>query len=325
MLRVRRTGLTCDILLQDFHVKKMRVLDKQKLKFNSVDGRDVYNITAPFKDEGEWTIAGRVEERDSEESNIVFFNERNGVWTPMEDGPVFPMQDPFFSCIGGELVLGGVQTFTNPAVPGALLWRTVFYRGSSVRMLMPFFVGPDGMKDLRLVELNDGRIGVFTRPQGVKGGRGKIGFVIVRSLEELTVELIAEAPLLEEQFIETEWGGVNEARMLANGLIGVLGHIARFDKDGNRGYYPMVFALDPDTGAFTDIEVIAVRSNFDLGPAKRPDLTDVVFSGGLVRSDDGTAILYAGISDAEAHCLKIPDPFLRLEALDRSVITPVHI
>lgn len=317
MLMLKRSGLTCDILLQEYHFKELTVLGRKKLEFTGVDSRDVYNITAPFKDEGGWMIAGRVESRDSEESNIMFFVERDGVWTPCEDTPVFPLQDPFFTCLGQELVLGGVQTFPNPSSPGELLWRTVFYRGSSVRMLMPFFVGPDGMKDLRLVELNDGSLGVFTRPQGAKGGRGKIGFVRVRSVDELTLEMITEAPLLEGQFIDTEWGGVNEARMLKNGLIGVLGHIARFDGQGHRNYYPMVFALDPDTGAFSDIELIAVRSNFEFGPAKRPDLTDVVFSGGLVRQEDGTAVLYAGVSDAEAHCITIPDPFVRFEKLER--------
>ncbi|EHL2570675.1 DUF1861 family protein, partial [Listeria monocytogenes] len=42
---------------------------------------------------------------------------------------------------------------------------------------------------------------------------------------------------------------------------------------------------------------------------KRPDLADVVFSGGLIRNPDGTATLYAGIGDSDAQKLAIPDPF----------------
>jgi hypothetical protein len=41
---------------------------------------------------------------------------------------------------------------------------------------------------------------------------------------------------------------------------------------------------------------------------------DVVFSGGLVRNiDEGKAVLYAGISDAEAQRITIDDPFLGYE------------
>jgi len=45
------------------------------------------------------------------------------------------------------------------------------------------------------------------------------------------------------------------------------------------------------------------------GESKRPDLMDVVFSGGLVRDGQGKARLYAGISDAEAQVMTIDDPF----------------
>lgn len=193
------------------------------------------------------------------------------------------------------------------------MWRTVFYKGKSIQELAPFFVGPDAMKDLRLVELPNGEIGVFTRPQGEKGGRGKIGFTTAKSLQELSIELVNEAPLLQGQFVDEEWGGGNELHILSNGLIGVLGHIASFDDEGNRHYYPMVFALDPATGKHSDMALIAIRDKFLPGATKRPDLVDVVFSGGLVRKADGTADLYAGISDAEAHRLTIQDPFLTFE------------
>jgi hypothetical protein len=176
------------------------------------------------------------------------------------------------------------------------------------------------MKDLRLVELEDGSIGIFTRPQGEKGGRGKIGFTCIASLDHLTIEVNENTPLLSEQFTETEWGGVNEAQLLSNGLIGLLGHIACFDEQGDRHYYPMVFSLNPKTGEYSGIELIARRSCFLPGPAKRTDLVDVVFSGGLIRNKDQTsADLYAGISDTEAHRITIPDPFIKFEKLGASL------
>jgi hypothetical protein len=302
---------TCKQLLKEFTAK---ATNPEKIHFSGIGDKDVYNITAPFEDEGELVIAGRTESRDSEHSTVTFFVERNGEWVPRPNSPVLELQDPFFTKIAGDLVLGGVQTFPHPTKEGALGWRTVFYKGTSINQLKEFSKGPDGMKDLRLVELKDGSIGVLTRPQGEKGGRGKIGWTRIASLAELTIDVINDAPLLEGQFIDEEWGGANEPHLLANGLVGVLGHIASFDQEGNRHYYPMAFALDPETAEVSDIRLICARKYFQPGPAKRLDLVDVVFSGGLVRyRAEGKAVLYAGISDAEAQKIIIDDPFLPYE------------
>ena len=299
---------TCQVLLAEFEEKKLSA-KAEKIIFQGVGNNDVYNITAPFEQGGEWIIAGRVEARDSEQSQVIFFVEKAGKWVPKEGAPILDLQDPFYTIIAGELILGGVQTYPHPENPHWLAWRTVFYKGQDIFTLEPFFKGPDGMKDLRLVELKSGEIGVVTRPQGEKGGRGKIGYAKIKSLQELSVPVIENAPLLEEQFTEEEWGGANEIHLLENGLLGVLGHIACFDERGDRHYYPMVFTLDGETGEHSPIELIATRSMFLLGESKRPDLVDVVFSGGLVRDGQGKARLYAGISDAEAQVMTIEDPF----------------
>jgi hypothetical protein len=311
MTLVKGNVKTCRKLLTEFSGTPT---NPENLLFTGIGDKDVYNITAPFEDEGELVIAGRTESRDSEHSCVYFFVERNGEWVPRENSPVLELQDPFFTKIAGELVLGGVQIFPHPTKEGALGWRTVFYKGQSINSLKEFAKGPDGMKDLRLVELKDGSIGVLTRPQGDKGGRGKIGWTRISSLDELTIDVINDAPLIEGQFMDEQWGGANEPHLLANGLVGVLGHIASFDQEGNRHYYPMAFALDPDTAEVSDITLICARKYFLPGPAKRPDLVDVVFSGGLVRNiDEGKAVLYAGISDAEAQRITIDDPFLGYE------------
>ncbi|MBE9914550.1 DUF1861 family protein [Paenibacillus donghaensis] len=308
---------TCEELLKQYVAGRKghaRAFAAEKLVFDGVGPKDVYNITAPFEDEGELVIAGRVESRDSEHSEVIFFVEKEGKWVPREGAPVLILQDPFHTRIGGELIVGGVQIYPHPEQTGALMWRTVFYRGSRIADLELFFTGPDGMKDLRLIGLPDGGVGVFTRPQGEKGGRGQIGYFRVPSLDDLSIEGIESAPLLEGQFIPEEWGGANEAHVLKNGLIGVLGHTACYDESGDRHYYPMVFALDPQTGDISDMEVIAVRKDFLPGQAKRKDLRDVVFSGGLIRRKDGTAVIYAGTSDAEAQRLTLPDPFVKFES-----------
>ncbi|HEB83921.1 MAG TPA: DUF1861 family protein, partial [Bacteroidetes bacterium] len=129
-----------------------------------VEGVDVYNPTAPFMDRGRLTLAARVESHDSEtDSRVMFFVERRGAWTRDTDTPVFPLQDPFICRVGDEWVTGGVRF---PV--GNNSWRTDFYRGPDLLHLEHFASGPLGMKDIRPVELEDGRIGVFTRPQGEK-------------------------------------------------------------------------------------------------------------------------------------------------------------
>lgn len=299
-------------LVSDYRLRGGKPLEAQKLRMTGVQGKDVYNIAGPIHDDGEWVIPGRVESRDSEISEIQFFVRRGEVWEPRIGAPVYALQDPFFTFIGGELVLGGVQTFPHPEREGHLGWRTVMMKGASIAELKPFFQGPDFMKDLRLVELADGGIGIFTRPQGAKGGRGQIGFARVDRLADLSIQVVDDAPVFDQFAIE-EWGGANEIHRLAGGKLGVLGHIACFCDSGNRHYYPMVFAVDPQTGEYTPMEIIAERDDFEPGPSKRPDLVDVVFSGGLHRRPDGTADLYAGTSDAEAQVLRIPDPFLKYE------------
>ena len=113
---------------------------------------------------------------------------------------------------------------------------------------------------------------------------------------------------------DDEWGGANEIHLLKNGKVGVLAHIACFSDNGkNRHYASSAFVYDPETEKYSEMKMIASRDLFSPGVAKRPDLEDVVFSGGLKREGNGKAVLYAGIGDAEAHWLEINDPFTEWE------------
>ncbi|EAD8329892.1 DUF1861 family protein, partial [Listeria monocytogenes] len=113
----------------------------------------------------------------------------------------------------------------------------------------------------------------------------------------------------KRNFSGEEWGGGNELHLLEDERIGVLGHIACFDEAGDRHYYACSFRLNEDFSQIEQEKIIAERANFAPSEPKRPDLADVVFSGGLIRNSDGTATLYAGIGDSDAQKLAIPDPF----------------
>ena len=213
------------------------------LHLDGVGEQDVYNIAAPFSIDGKQIIAGRVESRSSELAMIKFFGnigERH--WQPLPGVEPLPgLQDPCIAFIDGQLVCGGVR-YPIETPGGEKIWRMEFFRGLGPAHLEPVFSGPDKMKDIRLAEMQDGRIVVMTRPQGVKGGRGTIGFFIADRLAEITPQRIEEAPLIVGQCPREEWCGANEVHTLGNGLLGILGHVAFFDDAEYRHYYPMVFA-----------------------------------------------------------------------------------
>ena len=259
-------------------------------------------------------IAGRVEEREAvAESHILFFEEKGGVWFPIFGAPTFLLEDGFVTQIEGETIFGGVQVYPKPVDGnlGAVGWRTVFHRGRDLWSLKEnqFAVGPDGMKDIRLISLKNGKIGVFTRPQGGSNGAGKIGYVEINSISVLNdSEKIANARIIEDQFAEGEWGGANDLHLLVDDKIKVIGHIACYDDQSSKHYYVMSFVYDSKTHIASPIEIIATRKNFPEDGAKRPELKDIVFPSSLVCHEDGTETLYVGLSDATAGKLERPAP-----------------
>ncbi|MDP3697357.1 MAG: DUF1861 family protein [Candidatus Taylorbacteria bacterium] len=313
-------------LFEEFKMRE-RLPEGEPLVFEGVGGKDVYNITAPFTVGDRSYIAGRVEARESQnvkcDSETQFFEEKNGTWVPAHEAPTFRLEDPFVTRVWNELVFGGVETFPHPDArySGGLGFRTVFYRGDTLQSLRLFTQGPGMMKDIRLIQLRNGEVAVFTRPQGpwvADAGRGKIGFTKLQNLDVLNAERILNAKIIEGQFMDHEWGGVNELHLLENRLIGALGHIAYADDgsrrhyyEGTKHYYAMAFVFDPDTSTQSPFRIIASRENFPEGPAKRSlELDDVIFPGGMIRNqDDNFATLYTGVSDAQAGRIIIPYPF----------------
>ncbi len=305
---------SCWELLKAYE-KTKKILRSDRLAFVYREGYDVYNISAPFRDENGTYIAARVDRRRSERSKVVIFAQKDNAYEPVSPRIVFhAFQDPFVTRIGDELVLGGVQVETDPLRPRRIVnWRTLFYRGKDVRRLTLFAMGPNRMKDIRLVSLQDGRIGVFTRPQGGKAGMGKIGYTTLGSLDELCEESILRARIVSSLFLRGEWGGVNDIHPLGNGLLGIVGHIACMNGKKEKHYFSSAFAFRPETREHTPLKIIAARADLPDGPAKAGHLRDILFPGGLV-TQGSRAWLYAGVSDAEAQRVEIENPFLEYEA-----------
>ncbi|MEW6754056.1 MAG: DUF1861 family protein [Candidatus Latescibacterota bacterium] len=284
----------------------------------------VTNPSIPFRCGGRTVLAVRAAPGGEQPHSRTVFctSDADGVWWPIPGAPELPLEDPFVAFIGGRLVLGGVRVIREG--DRVVSWVTDFYRGKGIGDLQRFATGPDHMKDIRLVELADGRVGVFSRPQGQKvierwGCIAKIGFAVVRDLDHLTAAEIAAAPFLEGTFLPEEWGGANQAYLLANGLVGVVGHAAWGEQiDGVHvlHYYSMAFAVDPRTRRFTQTKVIAARECFVEGPALQPRLRDVAFTAGIVRLPGGRAELWTGLGDLRIGRIEIEDPLVEYESLE---------
>ena len=295
-----------------------RIYESAKLTFKGVEGYDVYNASIPFTWKGKDYIYGRVERRREWARSWVRLFESTGKdeWTLVPDSMIYQLEDPYIAIIGDTFVLGGTHVRNKQSVVDT--YYGYFYRGTDLADLYYFTTGPDYMKDIRLVELADGKIGVFSRPRSEEvrqkfGSESLVGFTIINNLDELSASVIENARYITGLFDNDEWGGCNQAYLLDNGLIGVIGHKCYKEMlpGGQESlvYMNISFVFDPVNHKALDIKIIGTRSCYPEGPAKKPDLTDVAFTSGIVPRADGKVDLYSGIGDAEEGRIVIDNPF----------------
>lgn len=291
--------------------QKPFILKIEKLEFFGIGNKDVYNISKTFKVEKNEYLFGRVEPRDNSELSKVFlFKKENQKWVVDKNfKPIENSEDPFITKINNELILGCVEVVKmNKAhefdLENKLNYRTILYKGANPWKLKKFFKGPWKMKDIRFVELPNKKIALFSRPQGGNAGRGKIGFTIINSIEELKHSDLNNADLLD-LFSEDEWGGANEIHLLQNKKLFVLGHIAKRNENNSVSYYPMYFTIDSKTKEYSEIKILFKREHLPKGKSKNEKLIDVIFPGGFNENPDGTIDIYIGAGDAEAYRIKI--------------------
>ena len=307
-------------LLESYR-KNKSVREARLLRFPTEPGEAIYNPSAPFMLGGQRMIAGRAEK--GFRSQIKFFAIEGEKLLPLKTKTELHLEDPFITQIGNELYVGGVRLeYDSPEDKANFRYSafiTDFYRGEDLDSLRRFAVGPRNMKDIRFISMPDGKIAVCTRPHGLEkqyGFTATIGFTVLNDIGEFNAETIAGAPIFTDLFAEKEWGGANQLFVLKNGMIGVLGHIASGEYDGDvyvRHYYSMTFAIDPVSRSHTQPKIICERADFPPAPARNEGLEDIVFTAGLERYQNGTAKLYTGLSDFAAGCALIPDPFAEFE------------
>lgn len=253
-------------------------------KFMIPEGYEVYNPTAPFNYNSREILAARVEPVANQFASTVKFFAKNqdGIWKQDITLPEFEMQDPFITKVGEEYVFGGVQVVLDPANKILLEYATVLYYGKSLESLNFLYKSQPRMKGIRLLELQNGKIGLFTRPQVVSEkdplGRGRIAFTFIDNLHQIA-EGVEKAEIIDGLYGEKEWGGSNEVYELENGSIGVLGHKAHYDETNFKHYYIKVFEFNPITKEVITYKIVLKRDAFP--PEVRSvetDLYDILYS-----------------------------------------------
>lgn len=295
-----------------------KVYRSEVLKFTGVNGRDVYNCSVPFDFDGSRYIFGRVEKRDEWANSVTLLfrlDEKNNTWNKVENFDALPLEDPFFSVICGEYVVGGTHVIYEAGKIAD--YSTYFYKGKSPFELRLFSTGPSNMKDIRLFEIPDGRIGVFSRPRGEDvrkkyGSESIVGLVILDKLEDLTPERIEKAEYIHGMFGKDEWGGVNQAMYLKDNLVGAIGHQCYNDyRDGVEYpvYINMAYIIDFAAHEVVYKGVIGTTNCYPDTPAKLKTLVDCAFTSGIEPMKDGKTALYSGLRDCCEGMAVINDPF----------------
>jgi hypothetical protein len=271
---------------------------------SGIDGMDGYNPSAPIPNGHGFHILVRTEPRQAEYAtwSVPFRQSSVDIWEIEEDLPMLRLEDPFCALVHGTLVVGGVRIVSR--LRNVPQWETIFLRGDSLANLEEFARSPAHMKDVRLVGLEDGRIGIFTRPWGQ--ATRFIGYTEIDTLDQLNAITLARAPLLATQPVAGQWWGANAVYNLGDGKLGILGHIARW-VDGYRQYYPITFVFDRvRLSVVREPEIIADRACFPDHPAKQTDLRDVIFPAWI---DWERNLFFGGLSDSAIGVLPIRTPF----------------
>jgi hypothetical protein len=296
----------------------VRPAESALLAFRGAEGFDVYNCSIPFYWKGRRYIFGRVERREEYARSWVRLFEETGKdeWTVAPNSMIYPLEDPYVSLVHDQLVMGGTHVRMRQGKLETLY--AYFYRGTDIHNLYYFTTGPDFMKDIRLVELADHRIGVFSRPRSEEimakyGSQAMVGFTIIDSLDDLNAEVIQNAPYLDGLFEYGQWGACNQAYLLASGRVGVIGHFGYMDHADEQNpqmvYFPISFVVDPSGAKVSGLKVIGSRKCFPPGPIKLPNMRDLAFTSGIIVRQDGKTELYAGLGDCMEGRVVVDYPF----------------
>jgi len=276
-------------------------------------------------------IAARVESLDSHwldpnlyDPHVIFFTQQDNVLVPIPDTPVFhKLEDPWATWLSDsngkpQLLFGGVKVDFSDKTP---VVTTQFYLAPSVQELDTDnpIAEIRRMKDVRVAQLQTGRIAVFTRPTEGEASPGRIGFTIINNIQDIE-EAVVNAKLLKFNLDENARIGANEAYVITKTestgtvkeLINVFCHVATTDPTKQKGneifdfekepihYAGYQFELDPNHPYDDTITLHKIADRFDFPindkSSKGDKYNDVIFPGGTGGPKETQ--YFAGVEDA---------------------------
>lgn len=308
--------MTAKELRKQFH-ESGRIYESKLLTFDGVEGFDVYNCSIPFQWQGKRYMFGRVERREDFANSVTYLFEEVGKdhYAPVPGSSSYPIEDPHVAFIGDEIIMGGTHVRKSKGEIDTLYGY--YYRGKDLKFLSQFTCGPANMKDIRLVQLANGKVGVFTRPRGKHvaekyGSEAIVGYCELNSIDELDATIVDKAEYIPGLFEKNEWGGCNQAYLLKDGRIGIIGHRCYLEPTAQvelQVYVNISFVFDPQTFAISDMKVIGDKPSYPPTPCMLPYLEDCVFTSGIEMRGDGKADLYSGVGDVAQGRIVIDAPF----------------
>ncbi|CAD2222580.1 hypothetical protein AGDE_05663 [Angomonas deanei] len=301
----------CTMVPERKQFEKEKVLQETALlKFKGIDGFVAYNCSVPFTINGKRHLYGRVE-RVTEWVNSysrLFVETGKDEFTLVPHAMSYQLEDPFVVKIKGEMLFGGVHVIKNK--DKVCDYFCDFYRGTPGD-LRYFTAGPTKMKDIRLVELADGRIGIFSHHK--TSTTCITGFITINSLDELSKEVIDAAVPIDHTLFGDAWGGVNQPYLLSTGKIGCISHHGYVDKDENGGiinvYCNTSFVYEPSTNKVYAYKILGTKNCYPECEPKIPRLCDCAFVSGITMRPDGKCDLYSGVGDVAEGRMVIDYPF----------------
>ena len=282
-----------------------KILSSSFLNLPSLTNRVLFNPTPLFEYKGKQIICVRAQSTKTIYSKTYFLEKSNDTYVFRKDLPSFNLEDPFICKFDDYYIFGGVQINKKGK---DVIYRTVFYKGKNLESLTLFSKGPIGMKDIRLVNLNN-KIGVFTRPQNGIYKKGVIGFTILDSIDNLKLLNFYDAKTIID-FDEELWGGVNHA-FIHNNELCVIGHFAYMTINNGveyKHYFPVSFVYEYKDDKISNLKLFTEKLNLKMINNSNPSLQDVIFPSGINIIKD-KSFLYVGISDFNCAVLEIKTPF----------------
>jgi len=270
---------------------------------------DVYNCSVPFFIDGVKHIYGRAERREEWANSYVhlFRETAPDEFSLVKEAVSWRMEDPFVVKIQGEMLLGGVRVTKNKGQ--VCDYCCDFFRGTPDQLVY-FTSGPQRMKDIRLIELIDGRIGLFSHHKS--DNKCITGFATIDKLSDLSMEVINSAKPIDHTAFGDAWGGVNQAYLLSSGKIGCISHhgyLMDKNEETLNVYCITSFVYDPETNLVHSYRILGTKCCYPAYPPKVSRLSDCAFVSGICRRLDGKYDLYSGLGDTCEGRMPIEYPF----------------